>query len=217
MELILQVKCIHAAGGFHIRNWMSNSLKVLEQVGETCSETEKILNFDKAGLNSERVLGMIWIPKEDIFTFSKELRQDLHDVVFGETIPTKREVLRCVMSVFDPLGLVAFFTFFGKAILQDTWRSGIGWDDEIPMDILEDWKIWTQLFAELDTVNVDRCYFSVTRQPTEIELHVFVDASELAYASVAYFRAIIDGRPHCALVAGKSKVSPLKAISIPRL
>ncbi|XP_053668305.1 uncharacterized protein LOC128718710 [Anopheles marshallii] len=50
------------------------------------------------------------------------------------------------------------------------------------------------------------------------EWHVFVDASQHAYACALYLR-IIDatGEPQCTLIGGKAKVAPLKPLSIPKL
>ncbi|XP_055633617.1 uncharacterized protein LOC129773964 [Toxorhynchites rutilus septentrionalis] len=50
-----------------------------------------------------------------------------------------------------------------------------------------------------------------------LQIHVFTDSSEAAFACAAYLRAEIAGTVHCALVAAKSKVAPLKLLSIPRL
>lgn len=49
-----------------------------------------------------------------------------------------------------------------------------------------------------------------------VELHIFVDASEEAFAAMAYIR-IVEGRVRCSLVSAKTKVAPLKLLSIPRL
>ncbi|XP_055621991.1 uncharacterized protein LOC129765604 [Toxorhynchites rutilus septentrionalis] len=52
----------------------------------------------------------------------------------------------------------------------------------------------------------------------QLQLHVFVDASEAAYAAVAYFRIVdTNGTSKCALVTAKTKVAPLKHLSIPRM
>lgn len=48
-------------------------------------------------------------------------------------------------------------------------------------------------------------------------MHIFVDASEVAYSCVAYFRSETEGLVQVAFVCGKTKVAPLKTISIPRL
>ncbi|GFY11581.1 integrase_H2C2 domain-containing protein [Trichonephila clavipes] len=51
-----------------------------------------------------------------------------------------------------------------------------------------------------------------------IELHAFSDASEKAYGSSIYLKSISAlGEVKVCLVTSKSRVSPLKQISIPRL
>ena len=50
------------------------------------------------------------------------------------------------------------------------------------------------------------------------QLHHFSDASEAAYGSVTYHRLVShENRVHCSFLFGKSRVTPLKAISVPRL
>ncbi|XP_062537923.1 uncharacterized protein LOC134206241 [Armigeres subalbatus] len=50
-----------------------------------------------------------------------------------------------------------------------------------------------------------------------LQIHVFVDASESAYSSVLYFRVKTSYGVDTVLVSAKSKVAPLKMLSIPRL
>ena len=53
---------------------------------------------------------------------------------------------------------------------------------------------------------------------TCIQLHVFADASELAYGPVAYLRfSFKDGHHEVSFVVAKSKLAPLKRITLPRL
>ena len=52
----------------------------------------------------------------------------------------------------------------------------------------------------------------------EIQLHHFADASLKGYGTCSYIRMMNDsGEIHCALVMSKSRVTPLKAITVPRL
>ncbi|KAK9679934.1 Pao retrotransposon peptidase [Popillia japonica] len=51
-----------------------------------------------------------------------------------------------------------------------------------------------------------------------IELHGFSDASEKAYGGCIYLKSIgRDGTAHVHLLCSKSKVAPLKTVTVPRL
>ncbi|XP_062537639.1 uncharacterized protein LOC134205954 [Armigeres subalbatus] len=211
VQLAKDVRTVHFRGGFHIRNWMSNSGEVLRRVGETSSATKKDLVLDRTSA-TERILGMLWSPEQDEFSYSASM-------LVAQQRPTKRIVLRVVMSLFDPLGLMSFFVIHGKILIQDIWRAKTEWDEPIPEKLCQRWWQWTKLCEQLDCIRIARCYFPDrhTNEFLSLQLHVFVDASEGAYACVAYLRAEYDGTVECALVAAKSKVAPLKSLSIPRL
>ncbi|XP_055543645.1 uncharacterized protein LOC129729179 [Wyeomyia smithii] len=77
-----------------------------------------------------------------------------------------------------------------KLLFQEIWRAGTSWDDEIGDKQLVKWRNWLQLLVKVESVRIPRCYHvspSVNEQRT-IELHTFVDASELSYAAVCYLR-----------------------------
>ncbi|XP_058816670.1 uncharacterized protein LOC131679943 [Topomyia yanbarensis] len=214
----LDVQKIHKKAGFELRNWSSNSNEVLRRVGEPNTDTVRSFKFGKDS-DIERVLGMVWLPMRDDFSFAIAFRPDLCPLIEGSAIPTKRQLLRVVMSVFDPLGLIAAITIHGKILIQDVWRAKIGWDDQIPNNLINRWQQWVDVLRTLEKVAVSRCYF-LGYDPFSyltLELHVFVDASEQAYAAVAYFRIIDRGDIRCSLVAAKAKVAPLQPLTIPRL
>ncbi|XP_065087297.1 uncharacterized protein LOC135709035 [Ochlerotatus camptorhynchus] len=213
-----QVRFIHSKGGFEIRNWVSNSEEVLVSFGEPKPVQTIHFNQDKETGN-ERVLGIIWNPGQDVFSFSTEHREDLQEYLQGHKTPTKRIVLSCVMGFFDPLGLLSCFTVHGKILVQDLWRTGCEWDEEVDDACLVKWKQWTDLLPLVERVRIPRSYFGQTRSSeiNRLELHIFTDASIQAYGCVAYFRAMVDGEIKCLLVMSRSKVAPLKLQSIPRL
>lgn len=123
------------------------------------------------------------------------------------------------MSLFDPLGFIAFFLVHGKILMQDIWARGTEWDEKIAQDLYERWRQWTALFPELDSLRIPRCYFGspFPKGFENLEIHVFVDASEAAYSCVAYFCLETDGELQVAFVGSKTKVAPLKPQSVPRL
>ena len=105
-----------------------------------------------------------------------------------------------------------------KILLQNVWERKIDWDDEVPPDLLEIWLRWRRELGCLSEKLISRCYFSSDFYVVSTELHGFCDASELAYAAVAYLRFTDStGRIQISLVASKTKVAPLKRLSIPRL
>lgn len=167
---------------------------------------------------TERVLGMTWMTDNDVFVFSTQFREDLLPLLSCDTVPTKRQVLRVVMSYFDPLGIISNYTIHGRILLQDIWRSKANWDDPITNEDFVSWQRWVLLAPQLTKVKIPRCYFPAY-DPNSFEtlqLHVFVDAGDQAYGAVAYFRIVDRGIPRCALVAAKAKVAPLKPLSTPR-
>ncbi|KXJ79503.1 hypothetical protein RP20_CCG000608 [Aedes albopictus] len=217
VRLAQDVRQIHAEGGFEIRGWLSNSKEVVESMGEQ-RLNQKDLNKD-GELSTEKVLGMWWNTIDDTFTFKipKRCRQEL---LSGIQVPTKREVLKILMSVYDPLGLLANVLMFLKVLLQNIWRSNIGWDEPISDQHLEKWRAWLSVLHSVHTVCVPRCYRTTTSssvESNELQLHVFVDASENGYAAVVYFRFAERGTVECAFVTAKTRVAPLKYVSIPRL
>ncbi|XP_062538613.1 uncharacterized protein LOC134206887 [Armigeres subalbatus] len=215
VELIEDVKHVHAMAGMEIRNFASNSPVVLERIGGVSDTEQKAIKLEST---VERVLGMVWKPAEDVFTFELDLKEEVRNIVFNKSVPTKRQVLRTIMSLFDPLGLVAHFVVHGKLIMQRIWREGLDWDEKINGEILEDWRRWSGLLLRINEVSVPRCFFFGNGSSSDgVEIHVFVDASENAYACVAYLRSWCNGIPRCALIAAKTKVAPLKPLSIPRL
>ncbi|XP_049300576.1 uncharacterized protein LOC125774390 [Anopheles funestus] len=58
IKLAKEVKCVHSEGGFEIRNWLSNSKAVLDELNGD-KTTEKSLNIGLP-LPTEKVLGMYW-------------------------------------------------------------------------------------------------------------------------------------------------------------
>ncbi|KAF6769055.1 hypothetical protein AHF37_12777 [Paragonimus kellicotti] len=58
----------------------------------------------------------------------------------------------------------------------------------------------------------------MTFAAVDMRLHCFSDASELGYGAVVYARVESDDkRVMCSIVMGKSRVSPIKSVTIPRL
>ncbi|XP_055910928.1 uncharacterized protein LOC129945299 [Eupeodes corollae] len=218
IALVKDVIHIHKHAGFEIRNFVSNSSNVLNALQSKASNANK--SFTNYAQNDfEKLLGMWWSPSTDMFVYTFKSSKMQNDVMNGTQIPTKREVLRALMCVFDPLGLIANFTIQLKIILQEIWRSGIGWDEKIKDRQFQKWKIWLSLIPKIKDVSINRRYLTNVHFGTgsRVELHIFVDAGEEAIAAVAYIRVSTQSDVECSLISAKTKVAPIKTLSIPRL
>lgn len=219
MQIIEDVIEIHRRGGFEIRNWICTSYEVTQSIPESLrnvSNESNPINIEK-GNAAERILGVWWNKSTDSFTFKISFDKVNEKILSGSKRPTKREVLQMVMSVYDPLGFVSHFVVKGKMLLQLIWRSKIGWDDELSEKLNDTWENWITELQNITSVDIPRCYTSRFSTSKEIELHVFCDASEDAFAAVAYFRIEENSVIDVSFVASKTRVSPLNPISIPRL
>ena len=221
ITLVKQVRHIHQAAGFDIRNFMSNSTEVRRAVTAENSNlevTNKNLNLDSEH-STEKVLGMWWCTSSDCFKFKLAFHQIHGDVLIGRRKPTKREVLRILMSIFDPLGLLSHFLVYVKVLLQDIWKSGIDWDDQLQEEQQNQWQSWINLLPKVEDITIPRCYVtcSLSQLINPVQLHIFVDASQAAYAAVAYLRLQTHSDTRCVLVGSKTRVAPQKMLSIPRL
>ncbi|XP_020712610.1 uncharacterized protein LOC110117567 [Ceratitis capitata] len=211
VQLASDVRNIHSVGGFEMRNWLSNSKRVLQAM--TSQSKLAIKCFLEPGSELQKVLGMWWLPISDELTFVHKFKPE----VFNETrLPIKRQILRLVTTIFDPLGLLGFFVIQAKMFLQDVWRSGVAWDEPVQDRECSAWWQWLRRLHFVCQIRIPRCY-QLASHSSDNQLHAFVDASISAYAAVAFIRSSIMNKIYCSLVASKTRVAPLKPLSVPRL
>ncbi|XP_062533336.1 uncharacterized protein LOC134202324 [Armigeres subalbatus] len=100
-------------------------------------------------------------------------------------------------------------------LLQQLWLQPCGWDEAIPDVLLAKWDNYRIDIPRINSYRVDRYAFL---PKSVIQLHTFADASQQAYGACVYARSTDpQGRTKVQLIASKSKVAPLKRITIPRL
>ncbi|XP_070518846.1 uncharacterized protein [Cardiocondyla obscurior] len=100
--------------------------------------------------------------------------------------------------------------------MQALWAHKYAWDDELPTHINSTMKQYFSSLKQIANITVPR--WTQFAQGEEIQLHGFSDASEQAYGAVIYLRVITkEGRIIVSLLASKTRVAPIKQLSIPRL
>ena len=205
-----QLTTLFSHGGFVLRKWNSSDPSVSEKIPEDLRDTREVQIFSETNEYS-KTLGIEWNAITDMF------RLDISEPV-SVTMVTKRNIVSDVAKVFDVLGLFSPVTIKMKILLQRLWETKIDWDDLVPESLLEVWLHWRTELPTLATMHIPRCYSPVGFSLSSMQLHGFSDASEEAYAGVVYLRLVDSiGRVHTTLVMSKTRVAPIKRLSIPRL
>lgn len=200
-----------AKGEIRLHKFASNSTEVMNSLSkEDCSQNIDTLNLVKDMVQVERPLGIQWCIQSDTLS----VRVTLQDCPL-----TRRGILSTVSSVYDPLGFIAPVIMVGKVILQEMCRDGAEWDDPLPEILRPPWEKWRSEIFELSSLHVDRCY-----KPEEFgtvktaDIHHFSDASNSGYGQCSYLRLVdVNDKVNVAFLIGKSRVAPLKQVTIPRL
>ncbi|XP_077553403.1 uncharacterized protein LOC144168258 [Haemaphysalis longicornis] len=200
---------ILSSAGMKLRKWSSNS-EIMQQkfhrdgVGNPSSETEA------SASPVTRVLGLEWNRSNDALKFCLGTTLELLTINRN----TKRFILQVSARIFDPFGLLGPVTIIVKMLFQKLWTLGLDWDAPLPRDLSDSWSQWVEALHHLEEISIPRRYVCHAEGN---ELHIFTDASPQAYGAVAYLRSQRDGETTVTLVMAKSRVAPLKALSLPRL
>ena len=134
--LLSDIHGVLNVGGFHVQLWISSAQSdVKENPSEVTIGGESLV---------EKVLGTVWLPQEDMFTFTIKLelaKENLPSGDPGTFIPLKlkkRLILSKLAGVFDPMGAGAAVLVKPKIAVQELWQIGLGWD-EVPPEIKRKW------------------------------------------------------------------------------
>ncbi|XP_036341119.1 uncharacterized protein LOC118750508, partial [Rhagoletis pomonella] len=194
------------SAGFPLRKWTANCEDLLKDIPKTNLLTEDFLEFEET--SAVKALGIRWNAHTDLFYLMARPLEE-------SDMPTKRVILSAIAKLFDPLGWLAPIIIVAKILMQGIWREGTDWDKTVTPITLDRWKKFTHHYHEIDNIRIPRwVHFSPT---DDVEVHGFCDASEKAYAAAVYLRVTQNAKDVVSLLLAKTKVAPVKTISLPRL
>ncbi|GFY27556.1 uncharacterized protein TNCV_910071 [Trichonephila clavipes] len=135
---------------------------------------------------------------------------------FATLTETKTDVLSTIAKIFDPVGLMAPVISKAKIFLQRLWRSKLEWNDLLPA---EEYREWQQFLVSLENINnIEIPRRILVAFPEVIEIHGFADASERCYGAAVYCKSKnLKSETLVRLITSKSRVAPIKSLTIPRL
>ena len=190
--------------------WRSSSDALLNHIDTTLLEKMPTKDLvDRHSASYPKALGVEWDSAQDTMATSITLPTSY--------ISTKLGIISDVAKTLDILGWLAPTILLMKILYQQLWEQKLGWNDIVPEPYLTRHREWRTQLPVLSDIHITRCY-SADEATLTLELHGFSDASEAAYAAVVYLRATFSVHPPTShLVMAKTKVAPVKTISMPRL
>ena len=169
-----------------LQSWTSNS----QQFREVYDVTEPEI---------QNVLGIAWNTTND--TLSVKIPDACHECLEKNSM-SRRELLSLVASFFDPLGLISPVISFLRILLQVAWKETSGWDQQVSCHIFSCVKLILSEFCDF------QCFFPRFVITLTCHLHIFSDASQKAYGTVAY---AVYYNHNSFLLTSKCKVTPIKS------
>ena len=224
-ELYQKSKWLMKTGGFELRKWYTNNKELMALID--AAEAQEIIhpfpeengnpkNVENSNSNEKRlplksVLGLDYDGNADemIYDFGKIIE------IAESMKTTRRHVLSVGSSFYDILGLIGLIVIQAKVIFQLICKEKVKWDAEIPEPIAVLWMKFLRCLKKIKCVTLPR--YVLTSKVLNVQVHGFSDASGTAYCAVVYTRVETEIGVRVQLVTSKTKVAPLKKVSIPRL
>ncbi|XP_058978855.1 uncharacterized protein LOC131802550 [Musca domestica] len=195
------------SAGFTLMKWASNDRKIIQDIPH-----EHLLPLNWLDISedaSTKTLGIRWNISGDYFSFTPPSMEN-------KNVSSKREVLSTIAKLFDPCGWLAPVVVVAKLIMQQIWLDKIDWDDQLKPITQMNWNNFVKNSKDIEYLRVPR-WIQYTLDGS-VEIHGFCDASESAYGATLYIRVEnTDHTTHTFLLAAKTRVAPIKKLSIPRL
>ncbi|XP_057337711.1 uncharacterized protein LOC130675843 [Microplitis mediator] len=192
-------------GGFELRQWASNHQHALDNFDERTLDLDCAVNDDPIS----KTLGVVWNSRTDSFIYTVNPIDPSRKI-------TKRTILSDIAKIFDPIGLLGPVVLAAKTIIQECWKIKIHWDEAVPQELYSRWLKFSEKLPRIKDFSIERNL--IIPNAIDIQLHGFCDASKVGYGACLYVRSTDQhGQRIVRLACSKSRVAPLKDMTIPKL
>lgn len=184
----------------NLREWATNSKELREYIPECDLHKHSKLS----------VLGVTWHTDSDVVTISVPN--------MNNQATSKREVLKRIASLFDPLGYFSPITVKAKIFLQNLWFDKLGWDERLSPKRQEEWDTIAEDLRKIHQLHMPRYVGVPTPMSSEqYQLLCFCDASTKSYSAGVYLRISSHSQTVTRLLFAKTRLAPTKSVTIPRI
>ncbi|GFX60305.1 integrase catalytic domain-containing protein [Trichonephila clavipes] len=205
-KLQVQLVSMLKGAGMELHKWSASNPLLLPD--SMC----QVKDLSYSSSTETKILGLLWKPHPDSFAFKiSSLTSNCDNLI----VP-KKSVISTIARIFDPLGLIGPVITRAKILPQALRQLKLDWNDPFPSNLVSYWKSFIDALESINCLDIPR--YCLQDKSIRTELHGFSDSSEKAYGVALYIRCInTSGEISVSLLCSKSKVAPLKSITIPRL
>nr|XP_023017555.1 uncharacterized protein LOC111506656 [Leptinotarsa decemlineata] len=190
--------------GFELRKWTSNHTELISCLPPDHVNQNSLMFIDNPN-SGVKISRLEWSLINDCFSYL------VHSI---NEICTKRNILFDLAHIYDPFGYLCPVSLTAKLLIQSLWVLKEGWDEILPEPIERKWNKFKAQLPNLSCIQIPRYLYTNPLQ--KIDLCGFCDGSQ-GLCSL-HSRVLIPNKfVKISLVNAKSKVTPLKQLSIPRI
>ena len=164
-------------------------------------------------MQPEKILGILWEEAGDMLVFDfSEICKTCKTLNI-----TKRNVLKILAMLYDPIGLLQPILINLKRMLQEICKQKLSWDELLPDDFRNEFEKIMFSLQDMERISIVKNTLLQSDSQQEIELHGFSDSSLQSYGVCVYFRTVSkSGVSSVHLVASKLRLALIKSTTIPR-
>ena len=183
-------------GDFPAQKIVSNNQAALKDIDDSL----------KGPADVHKIYGQIWNLEMDQLTFNFKKQASFPE---GKLF-TKRECLSQMMSLYDLSGFTAPFHLKAKLVFQKSCETKIGWDEELPQPLQQEFRKWIEELSQLENITVKRSFLPPGGGKI-CYIASFCDSSNVGLGVNCYIvTEDHEGIRHSELAFCKAKVLPLK-------
>ena len=219
-ELVTTIQNILKEGGFNLRKFASNSDELNYHLNHSgvekklSSESENEVSYAERTQSSnegpsddseQKVIGMVWNRKEDLFVF----RFEKFLKIASDFPLTKKGLLKLITRIYDLLGLICPMLVSLKSAFRAACESSIHWDDKLSGEHIKLIKLWLENLRSIGSLDYPRYCLKFKRcKVNTAQLVSCSEASLSAFGTVIYLRVEAKDGIESNLVYAESCVSP---------
>ena len=76
-----------------------------------------------------------------------------------------------ISSIFGSMGLISAIIVKAKFLIQEIWRRSLGWDKDLPRDLIDQWNLWKNSVVKFSSIILTRCFSFKSAETKKVEFY----------------------------------------------